>query len=51
LAVLAGGEANNIAGPSTIPQSQSNGSREIASNRDGVEVIEIEGIYPLTVAQ
>ena len=44
LAALAGGEANNVAGPSTIPQSQSNGSREIARNRDGVEVIEIEGI-------
>ena len=45
VAALTGEDANNVAGPSTIPQSQRNGTPETTSNGHayGVDVIEIEG--------
>lgn len=44
---LPGGDANAVAGPSTLHQSQSNSMPETSSNRhhDSTEVIEIEGAY------
>ena len=43
LAALPGGDANAVAGPSTVRHSQSNGTQEATSNGHGAEVIEIEG--------